>query len=340
LIAATKQESISSRGEAETAESNLTKLLEEVKSHVGNIALRDTRIADLEARNKGLSCENTKKDAKIKSLEEIVGKMKASINTHSSIKAQLVRENQESAKSTELAIGKIESEMKEMKQVIEQFQRANAGLEFDASQNRHVLSQIGDLFYESMLSENVGISLLLNTGKMASLPYVLNAWKGCPYFDGQPSFPLKCASTSSMTSIIHNQAVYDFTAKIASILTLDTAFPSYLRYSLHPITMTGTCHWVNYNMYDQLTIMARLIFMFNNPNSKFIATTSDGHVVTATTNVNIYTERTDITLALTIISVEGVANKHHIDLADIPFSLDAYITAKFVPDAFNIVGEI
>ena len=93
-------------------------------------------------------------------------------------------------------------------------------------------------------------------------------------------------------------------------------------------------------MYDQLTIMARLIFMFNNPKSNFIATTSDGHVVTATTNVNSYTERTDITLALTIISVEGVANKHHIDLADIPFSLDAFISVKFVPDAFNIVGEI
>jgi hypothetical protein len=93
-------------------------------------------------------------------------------------------------------------------------------------------------------------------------------------------------------------------------------------------------------MYDQLTIMARLIFMFNNPNSKFIATTSDGHVVTATTNVNIYTERTDITLALTIISVEGVANKHHIDLVDLPFSFDGYTSAKFVPDAFNIVGEI
>jgi hypothetical protein len=56
--------------------------------------------------------------------------------------------------------------------------------------------------------------------------------------------------------------------------------------------------------------------------------------------VNSYTERTDITLTLTIISVEGVANKHHIDLADIPFSLDAFISVKFVPDAFNIVGEI
>ena len=348
---AMKEELSSFKDVAENSKNIVSRMKGEVKSHMENITSRDSRIADMEANISRILHEKNNMCIEIKSLNETVVQMKISIGGLTSIKAKLemeksrlLEQNQASvssnAKSTELVVGKLASEMEEIRKDKEKLQHTNAGLENDLNQIRQIQSQIEEQFYDEMLMENVGINVLLNNGKMVSLPYVLDTWKACPCFDGTPNSNLKCASTSSVTSIVHNPAIYDFTAKIARLLTLDTKFPSYLRYSMQPITTQGRCIWVNYKMHDQLTVMAKLIFMFNNPDSRFIANISDGHAVTAYTNPNRNTGRIDITLALTIISCDGVASKHHIDLVDTPFSFDGTNLSTFVPGIFNIVGEI
>ena len=102
-------------------------------------------------------------------------------------------------------------------------------------------------------------------------------------FNGDPTYHVKCIETSTFTTVVRSPAVSRFTRDVAEIIGLNTVPEFHFRFSNHPVG-TQPIRWTVYNPYDQLTLIAKLIYIAksNSPTRSMQAMVMDGHVVTAT----------------------------------------------------------
>ncbi len=109
-------------------------------------------------------------------------------------------------------------------------------------------------------------------------------------FNGDPTYLIKCIETNTFTTVVRSPAVSRFTRDIADIINLDTVPDFHFKFSDHPVGAQPV-RWTVYNPYDQLTLIAKLIYIAksNTESASMQAMVMDGHVVTATCTKNMQT---------------------------------------------------
>ena len=225
----------------------------------------------------------------------------------------------------------------------EELQNDIVALEVVTKQAKDRLKAVEDIFHDAVRMDNVGFSVLLDNGSMVPAPLVYKQWMDAKLmFSGMPNYSIKCNRTSTMASVVHDQATCAFVTRVAKSTSLDTNLPSYFRYSERPSDFTGRLVWEEYKLYDQLTLMAKLINMLKQPtySSRFQVTLSDNHVVTAKYTYTMATDEVELQFALSVISDSGDVKKHRIDFVDTPYAVGGTFATKILPDNVKIVTEL
>jgi hypothetical protein len=157
-----------------------------------------------------------------------------------------------------------------------------------------------------------------------------------------PNQSIKCNRTSTMASVVHDQATCAFVTRVAKSTSLETNLPSYFQYSVRPSDFTGRLVWEEYKLYDQLTLMAKLINMLKQPtySSRFQVTLSDNHVVTAKYTYTMATDEVELQFTLSVISDSGSINTHRIDFVDTPYAVGGMQATKILLPNVKIVTEL
>ena len=205
------------------------------------------------------------------------------------------------------------------------------------------MKEVEDIFYDPVQLENVGVSVLLNNGRMQPVPLVFKLWQETGvHFNGTPSQPIKCNQTSTMATVVHDPATCTFVTRVAKSTSLDTNLPSYFRHSARPSSFAGQLTWEEYKLYDQLTLMAKLIHMLKQPtyDSRFTVNFSEGHVVTAKYKYNMARDEGDLLFTLNVVSEDGSVHKHSIDFVDCPYAVGGTFSTRILPDNVKIVTEL
>jgi predicted nuclease with TOPRIM domain len=219
-------------------------------------------------------------------------------------------------------------------------QRSFSMLEAEKKTFADRLKEIEDLFHDTIRLDNVGNGVLLSSGKIMSLPYVLRSWIRDESFDGTTSFSVKCYATSTMAKVVDSPVASDFLEKIVQGLGLDTTLPNFFRYVKNPSDSADPIVWVKYKLCDQLTLLAKLIHMCKETryDTSFQVNVADNHIVTAKSRVIQQDREIEITLSLGIVNSAGRFSKHRIDFVDNPMGGDE--TTRLLSGDYHIVNEL
>jgi hypothetical protein len=111
---------------------------------------------------------------------------------------------------------------------------------------------------------------------------------------------------------------------------------------MRPSDFTGRLVWEEYKLYDQLTLMAKLINMLKQPtySSRFQVTLSDNHVVTAKYTYIMANNEVELQFTLSVISDSGDFKKHRIDFVDTAYAVGGMQATKILPPNVKIVTEL
>ena len=208
-------------------------------------------------------------------------------------------------------------------------------------------------------SDDGTTGILLKSGAMASFKCIAEYWRDhADGFDGSVSFPVRYPESSSSSSplitstIVHERAVLNFVRTVALLSTqpllssLTTDYPFYFRFSALPQEEGGegkqkkngvaaaassestSSSWKVYEPYDQLTLIAKTIFMYRSKEDRSffrIELAEEGHMVTAvcTTKTVVAADSSGTTKAvrqakfsLTVFSSNGRSKMHSIQFVD------------------------
>jgi hypothetical protein len=195
--------------------------------------------------------------------------------------------------------------------------RENAKLTRDNQRLENVVVEIKYLYNDSILAGSDGTSYLLGSGKMLSLDSICKLWMRDNGFNGEPTYHLRCVQSDTTTTVVRSPAVSKFVKEIAGIVSLNITPNFYFRFSEKPTT-EQPIRWTIYNPFDQLTLVAKLIYMYKSRSetSSFQAMVMENHVVTATCVKDRASYTTRVKIALNVITKTGVANPHHIEFVD------------------------
>jgi uncharacterized coiled-coil DUF342 family protein len=214
------------------------------------------------------------------------------------------------------------------------------GLERENRVTKSMMDEIESCYNDPYSISNEGTAVLLTSNKMLSLKNIARRWMEANGFDGNPTYPIECHASRTMASVIHIPAVCNFVDNIAKNTSLDTNPLFCFRYSEQPCCATSSglpVVWKVYKPYDQLTLIAKMIFVYKSieHSSSFQVILSQNHIVTAICskeNASI----TTVTISLTVMSRTGAPSTHHIEFVD-PVDLD-YAEATLFPASFTIVN--
>ena len=239
---------------------------------------------------------------------------------------------------------KIQDNSQDLRTRNEELEHDLEALGAELRQAKDKLKEVEDIYYDSVQLEPVGISVLLNNGSMVPIPQVYKLWlEAGLLFSGTPTHSIRCSRTSTMASVVHDPAICNFISRVARSTALDTKLPSYFRFSVRPSDFTGQLVWEEYKLYDQLTLMAKLIHMLKQPrySSRFQVTLSDNHVVTAKYDFTMATNEVELKFTLSVISDNGSINAHRIDFVDTPYAVGgSFAKTKILPGNVKIVTEL
>jgi hypothetical protein len=211
------------------------------------------------------------------------------------------------------------------------------------------IDDIGFLFHDAILTVPNGAGYLLGSGKMLSMDSIARLWIRDAKFNGEPTYHLKCVQTDTITTVIHSPAVCRFVQNVASITSLSTTPDFYFRYSERPSDQP-IVGWRAYSPFDQLTLVARLIHMYNadketcsfqamvmvsppldsqplgSPSDRWDP--QDNHVVTAACIKDLAARTARVSLSLNVTTKQGVAHRHHIEFIDGSFFPESFVFAN------------
>ena len=150
------------------------------------------------------------------------------------------------------------------------------------------MKRIAELYTDAYQASPDGTGHLLGSGKMLSTKSIVRGWMGDSGFNGDPSYHIKCIETNTFTTIVRSPAVTRFIRNVAEIASIESSPEFHFKFSVRPTTDGQPIRWTTYNSYDQLTLIAKLIYLvkINTENSSFQAMVMENHVITATCSKN------------------------------------------------------
>ena len=198
------------------------------------------------------------------------------------------------------------------------------------------MKEIESFFNDAYATDNQGTGVLLTSGKMLSLENIAKLWIKASGFDGNPNFSIFCHASRVMANVIHSPAVCNFVSNLSKNTSLDTNLVFYFKYSEQPVSADAPIVWKVYNQYDQLSLIAKMIFVFksNENTSNFQVILSQNHIVTAVCSKSGSTA--NVNISLTVMSRTGSPSTHHIEFVD-PVNLD-YDEPTLFPTTFTITS--
>lgn len=154
------------------------------------------------------------------------------------------------------------------------------------------MKRISELYTDSYQASPDGTGHLLGSGKMLSTKSIVRGWMGDSGFNGDPSYHIKCIETNTFTTVVRSPAVTRFVRNVAEIASIESSPEFHFKFSVRPITDDQPTRWTTYNSYDQLTLLAKLIYLvkINTENASFQAMVMENHVITATCVKNMSNE--------------------------------------------------
>jgi hypothetical protein len=253
--------------------------------------------------------------------------LKANLDGYDKLRSDLVERTEEcqtlrdelldSARNCEILKNDLLDSDKELEILKIESGRENAKLTRDNQRLENVVVEIKYLYNDSILAGSDGTSYLLGSGKMLSLDSICKLWMRDNGFNGEPTYHLRCVQSDTTTTVVRSPAVSKFVKEIAGIVSLNITPNFYFRFSEKPTT-EQPIRWTIYNPFDQLTLVAKLIYMYKSRSetSSFQAMVMENHVVTATCVKDRASYTTRVKIALNVITKTGVANPHHIEFVD------------------------
>ena len=229
-----------------------------------------------------------------------------------------------------------------------------ASLELAAVESERMTRVVGDknieiesFFNDAYTSDNQGTGVLLTSGKMLSFETIARLWIGANGFDGNPNYSIECHASRTMASVIHSPAVCSFVSNIATNTSFNPNPFFYFKYSEQPVAAATTTttdgpvvvpSWKVYNQYDQLALIAKMIFMYksNENTSSFQSVLSQNHIVTAVCSKNGL--NATVNISLTVMSRTGAPSTHHIEFVD-PVNLEFDDEKTLFPSRFSITNN-
>ena len=356
-------------GHVENLKNNLSKtrqdssilrkdLLELVRTKDEEIAKQAVGAKDMEARISVLENDQgqlrERHEREIRGLRENLAHhnvhaagLKQEISILQQDKVKLSEENERLSSEIEAKVREAEARLQDNASDLrlrnDELRNDLAAAEAEIKKAKDKMKEVEDIFHDPIQLDNVAISVLLDNGRIMSVPLVYKLWQEAGvHFNGTPSQPIKCNQTSSMATVVHDPATCAFITRVAKSTSLDTNLPSYFRYSARPSSFAGQLFWEEYKLYDQLTLMAKLIHMLKQPkyDSKFTVNLNEGHVMTAKYKYNMARNEADLQFTLNVVSEDGSVNKHFIDFVDTPYAVGGTFSTKILPDNVNVVTEL
>jgi hypothetical protein len=297
------------------------------------ISEKDAQIAELTAKIAGMETTDRGAASELKRQFETLRRFCSSLEEETVALKHRCSTLEEEKEALQLGCSTLEEEKVTL-------QRSCSTLEAGKKNFADRLKEIEDLFHDTIKLDNVGTGVLLSSGKIMSLPHVLRAWIEDESFDGTTSVSVKCYATSTMAKVVDSPVMGNFLEKVVQGLGLDTKLPSFFRYGKNPSDSADPVVWMEYKLCDQLTLMAKLIYMCKEMRygTSFQVNVAENHIVTAKSRVIQPFSEIEITMSLGVVNSAGHFSKHRIDFVDNPMGSPG--TQYLLSNVFHIVNEL
>ncbi len=318
---------------------DLNRLLNENQVLKRQCAEQNSILSEKDSVNGNLTSNLSAKKQEILNLRNEIGSLK---NLNSALEAKVNESSKaygEMKSSYELDLLTWDSLRGEKETMEEKFQQA----ELKKSELEGKMQRF-EALYDAGRKDGTGI--LLKSGAMLSFKDIAKCWRDSEGFNGTTSFPVKCpgtttttttsaSSTVTTTTVVHERAVLNFIRKVALNTTLATDYLFYFKFSQSPSNapQQQAVRWKVYDPYDQLTLIAKTIFMYRSKEDESNFRTElgeEGHFVTAVCTKDPSSSTRKARFSLNVFTKNGKSYTHRIQFVDSSSVGESLFPDKFV----------